>query len=83
MKQQKLLAAILCAASPLSYAASGTFDEIVVASTRDVLRGVAGLTISRNGVAGKTTSVFLRGTNADHALVLIGEIKPSSGNERN
>lgn len=34
IKQQKLLAAILCVASPLSYAASGTFDEIVVTSTR-------------------------------------------------
>ena len=34
MKQQKLLAAILCAATPLSYAATDTLDEIVVTATR-------------------------------------------------
>lgn len=34
MKQQKLFAAILCAVSPLSYAASDTLDEIVVTATR-------------------------------------------------
>src|SRR4030067_197218 len=44
----------------------------------DVLRGVAGLTISTNGGAGKATSVFLRGTNADHVLVLVDGIKVGS-----
>ena len=34
MKQQKLLAAILCAVTPLSYAATDTLDEIVVTATR-------------------------------------------------
>ena len=34
MKQQKLLAAILCAVTPLSYATTGTLDEIVVTATR-------------------------------------------------
>lgn len=34
MKQQKILAAILCAATPLSYAANDTLDEIVVTATR-------------------------------------------------
>jgi len=107
MKQQKLLAAILCAASPLSYAASDTLDETVVTATRtsqsadatlasvsgitrqdidrlqaqslpDVLRGVAGLTVSNSGGAGKATSVFLRGTNDTHVLVLIDGIKIGS-----
>lgn len=107
MKQQKLLAAMLCAATPLAYAASDTLDEIVVTATRtaqsadatlasvsvitrqdidrlqaqslpDVLRGVAGLTLSNNGGAGKTTSVFLRGTNADHVLVLVDGVKIGS-----
>lgn len=107
MKQQKLLAAILCAATPLSYAATDALDEIVVTATRtaqsadatlasvsvithqdiarlqaqslpEVLRGVAGLTISNNGGEGKATSVFLRGTNADHVLVLVDGIKIGS-----
>ncbi|HEY4697395.1 MAG TPA: TonB-dependent vitamin B12 receptor [Gallionella sp.] len=47
-------------------------------SLPDVLRGVAGLTISNNGGAGKATSVFLRGTNADHVLVLVDGIKVGS-----
>ena len=34
MKQQKLLAAILCAVTPLSYAANDTLDEIEVTATR-------------------------------------------------
>ncbi|MBI5436844.1 MAG: TonB-dependent receptor [Nitrosomonadales bacterium] len=34
MKQQKLLAAILCAATSLAYAATDTLDEIVVTATR-------------------------------------------------
>ncbi len=34
MKQQKLLAAILCAVTPLSYATTDTLDEIVVTATR-------------------------------------------------
>ena len=34
MKQQKLLAAILCAVTPLTHAASDSLDEIVVTATR-------------------------------------------------
>ena len=110
MKQQKLLAAILCAATPLTYATPDTLGEIVVTATRtaqsadatlasvtvitrqdierlqaqslpDVLRGTAGLTISNSGGAGKATSVYLRGTNADHVLVLVDGIKVGSATD--
>ena len=47
-------------------------------SLPDVLRGVAGLTVSNSGGAGKETSVYLRGTNADHVLVLVDGIKVGS-----
>jgi vitamin B12 transporter len=47
-------------------------------SLPDVLRGVAGLTLSNSGGAGKATSVHLRGTNADHVLVLVDGIKVGS-----
>lgn len=53
-------------------------DRLQPQSLQDVLRGVAGLTISNNGGAGKATSVFLRGTNADHVLVLVDGIKIGS-----
>lgn len=53
-------------------------ERLQAQSLPDVLRGVGGLTISNNGGAGKATSVFLRGTNADHVLVLIDGIKIGS-----
>jgi len=53
-------------------------DRLQAQSLTDVLRGVAGLTLSNNGGAGKATSVFLRGSNADHILVLVDGIKIGS-----
>ncbi|OHC26287.1 MAG: TonB-dependent vitamin B12 receptor, partial [Pseudomonadales bacterium RIFCSPHIGHO2_02_FULL_60_43] len=53
-------------------------ERLQAQSLPDVLRGVAGLTLSNNGGAGKATSVFLRGTNADHVLVLVDGIKVGS-----
>nr|VFJ68531.1 MAG: vitamin B12 transporter [Candidatus Kentron sp. FM]VFJ71634.1 MAG: vitamin B12 transporter [Candidatus Kentron sp. FM]VFK17381.1 MAG: vitamin B12 transporter [Candidatus Kentron sp. FM] len=47
-------------------------------SLQDIFRTVAGMTISNNGGPGKTTSVFLRGTESDHVLVLIDGIKVGS-----
>ena len=44
----------------------------------EVLRGIAGLTISNSGGAGKATAVYLRGANADHVLVLVDGIKIGS-----
>ncbi len=53
-------------------------EHLQAQSLPEVLRGVAGLTLSNNGGAGKVTSVFLRGSNADHVLVLIDGIKVGS-----
>lgn len=53
-------------------------DRLQAQSLPDVLRGAAGLTISNSGGAGKATSVFLRGTNAGHVLVLVDGIKIGS-----
>lgn len=47
-------------------------------SIQDLLRGVPGVSIANNGGPGKTTSVFMRGTNADHVLVMIDNIKVGS-----
>ncbi|HEU0282733.1 MAG TPA: TonB-dependent vitamin B12 receptor [Gallionella sp.] len=53
-------------------------ERLQAQSLPEVLRGIAGLTISNNGGEGKATSVFLRGTNADHVLVLVDGIKIGS-----
>ena len=37
----------------------------------DLLSHIPGLTLSRNGGIGSNTSLFIRGTNSNHALVLI------------
>ena len=47
-------------------------------SVPDVLRGVPGVGIANNGGPGKVTSVFLRGTDSDHVLVMIDGIKVGS-----
>lgn len=47
-------------------------------SLDEVLRAVPDLEISRNGGYGKSTSLFLRGTNADHVLVLVDGVRAAS-----
>jgi vitamin B12 transporter len=47
-------------------------------SLQDLLRGVPGLTLSNSGGAGKATSLFMRGTESDHVLVLLDGIKLGS-----
>ena len=43
----------------------------------DVLRTVPGVSVQQNGGPGSLTSVFVRGTNSDHVLVLIDGINVS------
>ncbi|MCP8686501.1 TonB-dependent vitamin B12 receptor [Marinobacterium sedimentorum] len=44
----------------------------------EILRRVPGLSVVSNGGLGQSSSVFLRGTNSDHVLVLIDGIKVGS-----
>jgi vitamin B12 transporter len=46
----------------------------------DLLRLQAGVDIARTGGAGEQTSVFLRGTNSNHVLVLIDGVRVASSN---
>ncbi|MCZ6881180.1 MAG: TonB-dependent receptor plug domain-containing protein, partial [Gammaproteobacteria bacterium] len=57
-------------------------EEIELSLARDLadlLRFHAGLEISRNGGTGQTTSVFVRGTDSNHVLVMIDGIKINPG----
>lgn len=47
-------------------------------SMQDLLRGMPGVSIANNGGLGKTTSIFLRGTESDHLLVLVDGVKVGS-----
>ena len=44
----------------------------------ELLQRTTGIDMTQNGGLGKTTSVFMRGTNSDHVLVLIDGIKVGS-----
>lgn len=47
-------------------------------SVQDVLRGVPGLSLSNDGGIGKNTSLFLRGAESDHVLILIDGVRAGS-----
>lgn len=53
-------------------------ERLQAQSLLEALRGVAGLTLTNSGGAGKATDVFLRGSNPDHVLVLVDGIKVGS-----
>ncbi|HEY6894496.1 MAG TPA: TonB-dependent receptor plug domain-containing protein, partial [Rhodanobacteraceae bacterium] len=60
-----------------------TREEIDASASRDVLdllRLQAGVDLYRTGGAGQQTSLFLRGTNANHVLVLIDGVRAASAN---
>ncbi|AWV08232.1 membrane protein [Lysobacter maris] len=47
-------------------------------SLPDLLRGRAGISLANNGGPGKSTSLFLRGTESDHVLVLVDGVRIGS-----
>ena len=47
-------------------------------SLADLLRTTPGVSIANNGGPGKATSVFMRGTESDHVLVLVDGVKIGS-----
>ncbi|NOQ35241.1 MAG: TonB-dependent vitamin B12 receptor [Methylococcaceae bacterium] len=53
-------------------------ERLQVNSIEDALRGIAGVNIANNGGLGKSTSIFLRGTESDHVLVLIDGVRVGS-----
>ncbi|MBL4743327.1 MAG: TonB-dependent vitamin B12 receptor [Cycloclasticus sp.] len=53
-------------------------ERLQIRSVQDALQGVPGITIANSGGAGKATSIFLRGTESDHVLVMIDEVKLGS-----
>lgn len=56
-------------------------DDIVRSQARslpELLRGRAGITIGNQGGLGKLTSVFIRGAESDHVLVLVDGVRVGS-----
>lgn len=51
-------------------------------SVNDVLRRLPGVDIAQSGGAGQNSSIFIRGTNSSHVLVLIDGVRPISASSR-
>lgn len=47
-------------------------------SMQDLLQGIAGVDFANNGGPGKNTTLFLRGTESDHVLILVDGIRMGS-----
>lgn len=53
-------------------------ERLQVRTLPELLRGTAGVDVTQSGGYGKTSSVFIRGTNSNHILVLIDGIRVGS-----
>ncbi len=53
-------------------------ERMQARSLVDVLQGLAGLTLANSGGLGQQMSVFMRGTNSSHVLVLIDGVRVGS-----
>ncbi len=53
-------------------------EKINPVSVAELLTHVAGISTSTQGTAGHTTSIFIRGSNSDHVLVLVNGVRVGS-----
>ena len=81
---------IIVTATRTAQIADETMAAVIVITREDIERSQAidvaellkfhaGLDVARNGGAGQTTSVFIRGTESNHTLVMIDGIKMNPG----
>jgi vitamin B12 transporter len=76
-KRAQLLAATNASATVITRA---EIERTQASDAVVLLRRVAGVDISRTGGPGSATSIFLRGTNSNHTLVLIDGVRVASAN---
>ncbi len=53
-------------------------ERLQVVSVADILKTVAGIHVANQGGAGQTSSLYTRGTNSNHTLVLVDGIRVGS-----
>ncbi len=64
--------------SPVTVITRHDIEAKQASTLEEVLRTVPGITLSSNGSNGQLTTLFLRGTNSNHVLVLIDGVKVGS-----
>ena len=67
------------ALAPVIVIDRATIERSAAADVADLLRYHAGIDIGRNGGPGQATSVFIRGTDSNHALVMVDGVKINPG----
>jgi vitamin B12 transporter len=64
---------------PVSVITRQDIEQSMASDLAELLRFEAGLDIGRNGGPGQSTSIFLRGTESNHTLVLIDGVRINPG----
>ncbi len=67
------------APAPLTVVPRETIEQGASADAAEVLRQHSGAEITRNGGPGQSVSVFLRGTESNHSLILLDGVKLNPG----
>ena len=65
--------------SPMVVISREEIERHAGANIEDIIRMETGIEISRNGGQGQTTSIFIRGTDSNHTLVMIDGVKMNPG----
>lgn len=66
------------ALAPITVLDETDIETRQVVSFQELLGGQPGIQLSNNGGLGKISSVFMRGTNSDHVLVLVNGVRMGS-----
>jgi len=66
------------ALAPITVIDQTDIETHQVVTFQELLSGQPGIQVSNNGGLGKISSVFLRGTNSDHVLVLVNGVRMGS-----
>ena len=67
------------ALAPVIVIDRATIERSAAVDVADLLRFHAGIDLGRNGGPGQATSMFIRGTDSNHALVMIDGVKINPG----
>lgn len=64
--------------APITVISREDIERLQPRDFQDLLVGLPGITVSNSGGSGKATTIFMRGTNADHVIVLLDGVKLGS-----
>ncbi|HUQ09474.1 MAG TPA: TonB-dependent receptor [Steroidobacteraceae bacterium] len=65
--------------APVIVISRNDIERSMASDVSELLQGRAGLEISRNGGPGQTTSLFMRGTDSNHTVVLVDGVRINPG----